>query len=133
MQNIAFRIQDFAVRYTAAWCSQNAASVAAFFAPDGSLAINAGAPAIGRAAITETVQSFMAAFPDLKVIVDQLIVGEDEAEYHWTLTGRNTGPGGTGNPVRISGFERWQFNSERLIAKSQGQFDAEEYNRQLQG
>jgi hypothetical protein len=33
-------VQDFARRYTAAWCSQNAASVAAFFSPDGSLIIN---------------------------------------------------------------------------------------------
>jgi hypothetical protein len=34
----------FAARYTAAWCSQNAASVAAFFSEHGSLQINAAAP-----------------------------------------------------------------------------------------
>ena len=31
--------REFATRYTAAWCSQDAASVAAFFAPGGSLNI----------------------------------------------------------------------------------------------
>ena len=40
-------LNQFANRYTAAWCSQHAASVASFFAVDGSLKINDGAPAIG--------------------------------------------------------------------------------------
>ncbi len=43
---------EFATRYTAAWCSQDPASVAAFFAEDGSLAVNEDAPAKGREAIT---------------------------------------------------------------------------------
>lgn len=45
--------RDFATRYTAAWCSQNAANVASFFAADGSLKINEGKPSVGGAAITE--------------------------------------------------------------------------------
>jgi uncharacterized protein (TIGR02246 family) len=45
------QLLDFATRYTAAWCSQDAASVAAFFAEDGSLQINDGEPSVGRAAI----------------------------------------------------------------------------------
>ena len=57
------RLRDFAARYTAAWCSQHAASVAAFFSPSGSLTINGGVPAIGRSAITEAAQEFMTAFP----------------------------------------------------------------------
>jgi hypothetical protein len=32
-------LTQFAERHTAAWCSQNAASVAGFLAPDGSLTI----------------------------------------------------------------------------------------------
>lgn len=126
-------LQEFAARYTAAWCSQNAASVAAFFALDGSLTINNGVPAIGRAAITEAAQSFMTAFSDLKVVMDRVTSVGEVAEYHWTLTGTNTGPGGTGNPVRISGFEKWQLSPDGLIASSQGQFDAADYTRQLQG
>ena len=50
---------DFAERYTAAWCSQDAASVAAFYSVDGSLSVNDGTPAVGRSAITEVAQSFM--------------------------------------------------------------------------
>ena len=47
----AARLRDFATRYTAAWCSQHAASVAAHFAADGTLTINGGTPSVGRAAI----------------------------------------------------------------------------------
>src|SRR5271167_863699 len=61
---------DFAQLYTAAWCNQDAARVAACYSPDGSLTINNGPPSVGRAAITAAAQSFMTDFPDLKVIMD---------------------------------------------------------------
>jgi len=127
------RLRDFAQRYTAAWCSQDAASVAAFFAPDGSLRVNENAPAVGRDAITEVAQGFMTAFPDMQVLMDDLAVEGDRAVYRWTLVGANTGPGGTGRRVRISGFEEWRIGPDGLIAESLGHFDAEEYRRQLEG
>jgi hypothetical protein len=124
-------LNEFATRYTAAWCSQHAASVASFFEEQGSLKINDGTPAVGRAAITNSVQSFMTAFPDIVVKIDSLIVKGAETEYHWTLTGTNTGPGGTGKFVKISGFEQWRFGPDGLIAKSLGHFNAADYERQL--
>jgi uncharacterized protein (TIGR02246 family) len=124
-------LQDFATRYTAAWCSQDASRVAAFFAPNGRLSVNDGAPAIGRGAIQQTVQSFMTAFPDLQVILDNLAIKDDRVEYHWTLIGTNTGPGGTGKRVRISGMEVWKEWKDALIARSDGEFDAADYQRQL--
>jgi uncharacterized protein (TIGR02246 family) len=128
-------VQDFAKRYTAAWCSQRASRVAEFFAPHGSLTINGGAPSVGRDAITASAQGFMTAFPDLVVTMDRLVESEDEdagrATYHWTLTGTNTGPGGTGRKVRISGREEWLFDTDGLILDSQGYFDEAEYQRQL--
>ena len=125
-------LKNFAQRYTVAWCSQNAASVAAFYSPDGSLCINAGTPAVGRSAITNSVQEFMTVFPDLHVHMDDLLVQSAvTALYLWTLTGTNTGPGGTGHPVRISGSETWEINPQGLIAESQGAFDAADYQHQL--
>ncbi len=53
------------------------------------------------------------------------------AVYHWTLTGTNTGPGGTGNAVRVSGREEWKIGPDGLIAESKGKFDEAEYQRQL--
>jgi hypothetical protein len=125
-------LTEFAARYTAAWCSQDPASVAEFFSPGGSLRVNEGSPAVGREAIAEVALSFMTAFPDLRVEMDGLRSTPDGPEYHWTLTGANTGPGGTGHKVRISGFERWSLAPDGLIANSQGHFDAAEYRRQLE-
>jgi uncharacterized protein (TIGR02246 family) len=125
-------LAQFAERYTAAWCSQNAASVAGFFASDGSLTINHGTPSAGRAAITAAAQSFMTAFPDLVVKMDNLTVEGPQVTYHWTLTGTNTGPGATGKSVRISGYEQWRFTDDGLIAESQGRFDQAAYQKQLE-
>jgi uncharacterized protein (TIGR02246 family) len=126
-------LQEFARRYTAAWCSQDAASVAAFFAPNGSLRVNDNDPAVGREAITNVAQGFMSAFPDIKVLMDDLTVDGDQAVYRWTLVGTNTGPGGTGRTVRVSGFEEWRIGADGFIAESLGHFDDEDYRRQLDG
>ena len=125
------RLKDFAARYTAAWGSQAPAGVASFFSESGSLRINGGTPSVGRPAIATAAQGFMTAFPDLVVVMDSLSVDGNRAVYHWTLTGTNTGPGGTGKPVRISGHEEWSIGADGLIASSLGHFDEAEYKRQL--
>lgn len=127
--NVA-KLKEFGTNYTAAWCSQNAASVAAFFTENGSLTINSGPPSVGRTAITAAAQGFMTAFPDMVVAMDSVSLDGERAVYRWTLTGTNTGPGGTGRAVRISGYEEWTF-ADDLIATSNGHFDEAEYNRQL--
>ncbi len=120
-------LEDFARRYTAAWCSQDPRQVAAHFAPEGSLAVNGGSPAIGTDAVAGVAQSFMTAFPDLKVELLQLIPSGDRVEYHWRLTGTHT----NGRAVDISGFESWRLDADGRIAESLGQFDAADYHRQL--
>jgi len=125
-------LYDFARRYTAAWCSQDARSVAAFYSLDGSLAVNDGSPAVGRNAIVQVAQGFMTAFPDLEVRLDDVQFQGDRTVYRWTLAGTNTGPGGTGQRVRISGFEVWRIGDDGLIAESQGHFDSADYSRQLE-
>jgi SnoaL-like polyketide cyclase len=125
------QLVDFARRYTAAWCSQDPASVARHYSTDGSLTINDGAPSVGRTAITEAARSFMSAFPDMQVLMDDLVIGEIGATYRWTLIGTNTGPGGTGNRVQISGYEEWTIGDDGLIASSLGHYDQAEYDRQI--
>ena len=125
------KLKKFGEEYSKAWSSQKPESVASFFALNGSLSVNADAPAIGREAITSIAQGFMTAFPDMIVSMDSLVTRSNGIEFHWTLTGTNSVTGGTGNKVRVSGFELWQFDDDGLIRESKGQFDAEEYNRQL--
>jgi uncharacterized protein (TIGR02246 family) len=127
----AAQLKEFGSRYTAAWCSQNAASVAAFFAEDGSLKINDGAPSVGRTAITAAARDFMTALPDMVVTMNSVSLQGDRAVYRWTLTGTNTGPGDTGKALRISGYEEWRIGANGLIAESKGHFDEPDYQRQL--
>lgn len=75
------RLRRLADSYTAAWCSQNAARVAGFYSLDGSLRVNAYPPAVGRDAIAGVAQGFMAAFPELQVIMDDIVVDGDQTVY----------------------------------------------------
>jgi hypothetical protein len=127
----SLRLGEFAARYTAAWCRHSASGVAAFYSESGSLTINHGLPAGGREAVESTARSFMTAYPDLVVKFDRLEPKGNRVLYHWTFIGTNTGPGGTGNQVRISGYEDWKIGSDGLIADSEGHHDAQDWDRQV--
>lgn len=122
-------LTEFAKRYAKAWCSHNPERVAAFFAENASLTVNGGPPAPAL----EIARGFMRDFPDMVVTFDKLEPRGDATAFHWTLTGTNAGPGGTGKRVRISGYELWKIGNNGLIAESRGHFDAAEYKRQLKG
>jgi hypothetical protein len=126
-------LTKFAMRYAKAWCSQNSQSVAAFFAERGSISINNGPAAVGRAAIAKEAQAFMTTFPDMIVTMDKVAHDEEGTKFHWTLTGTNTGPSGTGKRVCISGTRRspkgtkpgssrlsWRFFPTRRMRFSNG-------------
>jgi predicted ester cyclase len=122
-------LNDFARRYARAWCSQDPEKVAAFYARNGSISVN-GAPPVR---IAEVARGFMRDFPDMVVTFDKLEATPNGAEFHWTFTGTNTAPGGTGNKVRLSGYELWKIGDDGLIGESKGHFDAAEYERQVKG
>lgn len=125
------KLNSLGKKYAMAWSSQNPESVAEFFATNGTLKVNDGEPAIGTEAITEIAKGFMDAFPDMIVTMDSLVDQSIKTQFHWTLTGTNTGSGGTGNKVNISGFEEWIINEDERIQESIGTFDSEEYDRQI--
>jgi nuclear transport factor 2 (NTF2) superfamily protein len=119
-------VHELARSYTEAWCSRDPARVAAHYAPGGTIEINGGEPA----PIAEVAAAFIAAFPDIEVFMDDLVVGDGVVEYRWTFTGTSSE---TGNAVRISGREEWALGDDGLIASSIGRYDQSEYDRQLYG
>ena len=121
----------FGKSYAQAWCSQKPDFVSLFYSEYGSLSINNGTPAAGRDEISKVTESFMTAFPDIIVAMDSLVQTSKGTEFHWTFTGTNTGPNGTGKKVKISGHEIWQLDEQGLIKESRGSFDAEDYDRQI--
>jgi hypothetical protein len=94
-------LRHFAERYANASSTQDPEKVAAFYAKGASISVN-GAPPV---AIIEVARGFMGNFPDMVVRFDKLENTPSGIEFHWTFTGTNTAPGGTGNRVRISGYD----------------------------
>jgi len=77
------------------------------------------------------MQAFFADFPDLVLYMDDLRSGGIKAVLLWTLEGTNSGPGGTGNFVRIKGWQNWRLSDALLIVEADGGFDALDYERQI--
>jgi uncharacterized protein (TIGR02246 family) len=125
-------IRQLAESYTQAWCSRSGDAVASFFAENATSIINAGEPTVGRPAIAEAMGAFFEDFPDLVLRMDDLRSGGNQAIYLWTLEGTNSGPGGTGNFVRIAGWQNWRLSDDQLILEADGGFDAADYERQIQ-
>lgn len=121
----------FAKSYSQAWSGVRPEFVASFFEEDGSIQVNDGDPAKGRNEIANIAHVFMTDLPDMVVRFDSLKNSSDGIEFHWTLIATNTGPGGTGNKVKVSGYEQWEIGENNLIKKSLGSFPSEEYERQI--
>ena len=117
--------------YTQAWCSRSAEAVASFYEESATSIINAGTPTVGRPAIAGAMGAFFSDFPDLVLRMDDLRSGGNQAIFLWTLEGTNSGPGGTGNFVRIVGWQNWRLSDDLLIVEANGGYDAVEYERQI--
>jgi hypothetical protein len=120
-------VREFARRYAEAWGTHDPAEVASFYAPAATISVNGGPPK----AISDVASGFISAFPDIQVFGDDVVFKGEVVEFHWTFTGTNTGPGGTGSSVRIAGFEQWILDENGLVAESKGFYDQAEYERQL--
>ena len=121
--NECAELEKFAQRYAKAWCSHDPDTVAAFYSKNGSISVNGAQPV----PIVEVARNFIRDFPDMIVTFDKLEPRADRTAFHWTLAGTYAG---TGNHVRISGYELWKIDNG-LIAESKGHFDAADYERQL--
>jgi hypothetical protein len=120
------QIEQLARSYTEAWCSRDPERVARHYVSGGTIAINGG----DASGIADVAAAFIAAFPDIEVFRDDLVLRDDgSVEYRWTFTGTSAE---TGKCVRVPGFEEWTLSPDGLIAQSRGHYDQAEYDRQLQ-
>ena len=124
-------IGEMAKAYAAAWSSGDPAAVGAHYADSGWISINGAAASSGRPAVTEMVAGFMGAFPGMTLAMDDLQISGSRVVLSWTLRGTNAGPDGTGQSVRISGYEIWRLDADCRVAESHGYFDNAAYAHQL--
>ena len=124
------RLRLLAKDYAKAWTSKSPEAVVSFYAEDGQIIINRGTASKGRPAIAEMAASFYAAFPDLVVHCDDVRGAGSHAIFVWTLEGHHSG---TGNLVRLQGWEEWELDADLKVKSSLGWFDAEDEKRQIAG
>ena len=119
--------KDLVVAYTAAWNTGRPEAVASFFVPDGTITINRGEPWLGREGVAQMAEGFFADIPDLCLTWDGLRSSGDHVVYLWTFKGTHAG---SGNPLKVTGWEEWDLDREGLIRHSLGWFDSDDYARQ---
>ena len=124
-------IRKLAEAYTQAWCSRSSEAVASFFEENATSIINSGTPTVGRPAIADAMGAFFSDFHDLVLRMDDLRSGGNQVIFLWTLEGTKGGPDGTGNFVRIAGWQNWRLSDDLLIVEADGGFDAADYERQI--
>ena len=124
------KVKDIAQAYTAAWNSGSPEAVAGFYAQDGQIVINRGNPWEGRSGVAQMAAGFFADVPDLTLVCDQVRCAGDHIVYLWTFTGTHSA---TKNPLRIAGWEEWDFDADLKVKASRGWFDADDYTRQTSG
>lgn len=123
-------LDDLAARYTDAWNSKDPQRVAAFHLPSSQISINRGAPSRGHEGLTAMAAGFHADVPDLVLQNDGIRGAGRHIVYMWTFTGHDAQ---TGNPLKISGWEEWEVDETMKISSALGWFDAEDYQRQVDG
>lgn len=123
-------MQLLATKYSSAWSSGDPAAVADFYAEDGQISINRGDAIVGRQAISEMAAGFHAEFPDLELRCDLMRTAGSHCLFVWTLEGHHVE---IKNHVVVGGWEEWELNSDMKVQKSLGWFDAEAYQRQIDG
>ena len=123
-------LRSLAQDYARAWSSKDPAAVASFYAPLRQIQINRGDVLKGRDAVNDMAAGFYAEFPDLMVYCDDVRTAGDHVIFVWTLEGHHAD---TGNHVKVAGWEEWEIDGDMKVATSLGWFDADDYDRQVQG
>jgi len=120
-------IYETAKRHANAWTAHDAEAVAGLYEKNAVFIINLGEPMNGRSDIAEMVQSYVDGFPDLVLFSDKVRTAGDRAVALWTAEGTSKE---TGEFIKFGGWESWTVSPSGLIARSDGWYDAEDYERQ---
>jgi len=83
--------------------------------------------------LKKQIAGFRAAYPDLKLVVEDGVYAENESAGRWTLTGTNTGSGvmpPTGKTVKIWGISMLHFANGKITEEWVG-FDNQSFMEQL--
>jgi steroid delta-isomerase-like uncharacterized protein len=74
-------------------------------------------PQKGIEAFKETVKGYKTAYPDFRLVVDELLFDRDKIAGIWTITATKTGPGvlpATGKSLKVTGLAIIHFKDGKI-------------------
>jgi steroid delta-isomerase-like uncharacterized protein len=117
-------VADLIRDYLAAWEARDPDRIASLHAPDGIFHLHsAGEPVKGREAIREAFAAFLAQFPDLTFVEQELISGDWGWVVRWTMSGTLAQPFEVGDAAAKPGA-RFEIDAIDMITASNGLVDA---------
>ena len=108
-------------KYVEVWNTGNLEQLDAIIDPKFVRRVNLIPDVNGVDGLKKVISGFRAAYPDLKIVVDDPIYSENSFACRWTFTGTNTGPGEmppTGKPVKIWGLTIAHFANGKLTEEN---------------
>ncbi len=122
-------VYALAKRHANAWSAHDPEGVAELYEENALFIINLGEPMNGLISRAEMVRGYCEGVPDLKLFSDKVRLAGDGAIALWTAQGTSKE---TGKFIKFSGWESWKVSPNGLISRSDGWYDAEDYERQCQ-
>ncbi len=102
-----------------AWNAGNMDGLDAHFSADVMRrAPGAAVPSQGLDGLKAVITQFRTAYPDFRIVFDDVWYTENNAFARWTVTGTNTGPGETpptGKAITVSGLTRLQYENGMAV------------------
>jgi steroid delta-isomerase-like uncharacterized protein len=111
------KLKPLVDKWVEIWNTGNLDELDAIIGPNFVRHVNLSPDVVGLDALKKAISGLRAAYPDLKLVVDDEIYAENKCAARWILTGRNTGPGEmspTGKPVKIWGFGALHFADGKI-------------------
>jgi steroid delta-isomerase-like uncharacterized protein len=129
----AQQLKPLVDKYVDVWNGGNLDQLDAIFAPNFVRHVNFLPDVQGAAGVKKVVSEFRAAYPDLKLVVDDGVYTENASAGRWILTGTNTGAGAmppTGKSVKIWGIAIHHYANGKITEEWVG-YDSQSMMEQL--
>ena len=112
---------ELARRWIAVWEEGDEAKLDDLYAPEFEYHMRFPGQKAGLAGEKQVVRMLHGAFPDLRIVVDDLIVDEHNAVIRWTMPGTHRGPfrgiPPNGRPIRFTGIDILRIERGKVVAR----------------
>jgi steroid delta-isomerase-like uncharacterized protein len=129
----AQQLKPLVDKYLDVWNGGNPDLLDAVFAPNSVRRVNFLPDVHGADGVKKVVLDFRTAYPDLKLVLEEVVYAENADAVRWVLTGTNTGAGEmppTGKSVKIWGLAIHHFANGK-ITEEWVAFDNHSFMEQL--